>query len=206
MNRSTRSVRRLEAKELAVDGVEHVTGRIAIGRFSLQHRTLEVTVEAEGLGATAWLERVAPAPVHELGYMVELHTDVPRLHLYRAEWSPELRAAAKTEVRAIWNAAIASGIIEPRPLNTILMPLGQVTIDGQIVNFVWATVADTILVDFADTESHRIGTVIVESRDEPAFISQPQHHAWVQEGDRIARIIAEATKCYRERRVRTRRT
>ncbi|MDA1358667.1 hypothetical protein O1R50_03480 [Glycomyces luteolus] len=181
-----------------MDGVEHARGRIAIGRFRLQHRIIEVTVEAEVLGATAWLTRIEPTPVHELGYLVELHTDVPRLHLYRAEWSPELRAAAKDEVHAIWNAAVASAAIEPRPVNTTLVPLGQATIDDQRVNFVWATVADTILVDFADTEPRRIGTVLIHGREEPAFISQPEHHAWAKEGDRIARIISASAKYYSE--------
>lgn len=176
-----------------------VNGRIEIGRFRLERRTIAVTVEADGLGATVWLERVEPAPRHELGYVVELHTAVPRLHLYRAEWSPELRTAAKAEVRAIWTAAISSGTIEPRPVNSTLVPLGEAHIDGQTVKLTWATVPDTVLIDFADTEPGRIGTVVPKGRNEPAFISQPEHHAWAVEPGRSAQIVAEAVARYTER-------
>lgn len=77
--------------------------RKVVGQFRLEHRTIEVLCLGDRESATVWLRRIWPDPILELGFVTELDTDVPRLHLYRAEWDQNLREAAKREAREIWD-------------------------------------------------------------------------------------------------------
>lgn len=77
-----------------------------LGQFQLEHRTIQVSGDGHA-GATVWLERVHPDPPMALGCVVELDTPTPRLRLYRAEWSDDLREEAKERTLALWLASRA---------------------------------------------------------------------------------------------------
>jgi hypothetical protein len=167
--------------------------RIVIGRLQLEHRTIEVTAETEGTRATAWIERTAPAPRLALGYVSELDSPAPRLHLYRAEWPPGLRHGLKEALAQVWAEAVASGLLAPRERNTTLIPLGEAEIDGAVVDFVWTSVSDHVQVRFRHLEPNVIGHVVFGGRTVPAMVANSHHAAWAAEPDHERAMIATAT-------------
>lgn len=74
-----------------------------LGQFQLEHRTIQVSGD-DGSG-TVWLQRVHPDPPMALGCVVELDTPTPRLRLYRAEWSDDLREQAKEHTLNVWRSS-----------------------------------------------------------------------------------------------------
>jgi hypothetical protein len=86
--------------------------RIILGRFSLEHRRIEV-YQLSGCSTTSVrLRRIAPAPAVDLGYINRIGS-FARLHLYRAEWSASLRRTAKDAATAIWlHAARCEGEVD----------------------------------------------------------------------------------------------
>jgi len=79
--------------------------RIVLGRFSLEHRRIEVYQLAGGSSTAVRLRRIAPAPAVDLGYINRIGSPFARLHLYRAEWPAALRRNAKEKTTAIWHHA-----------------------------------------------------------------------------------------------------
>ena len=76
--------------------------RIVLGRFFLEHRRIEVYQVAGGSTTSIRLRRIEPEPAVELGYLNRIGSRFARLHLYRAEWTPVLRKAAKESATGIW--------------------------------------------------------------------------------------------------------
>jgi hypothetical protein len=76
--------------------------RIILGRFTLEHRTIEAYQVAGGSTTSVRLRRIAPEPAVELGYITRIGHLTARLHLYRAEWAPPLRRLAKERVTQVW--------------------------------------------------------------------------------------------------------
>lgn len=72
-----------------------------------------------------------------------------------------------------------------------LLPLGSIVIDGRLVELVWLTLSDSILVGFPDIEPERIGTVVMRE-DGPGFVAQPGHLDWLRYEDREARLLRAA--------------
>ncbi|MEU6859748.1 hypothetical protein AB0B28_12865 [Glycomyces sp. NPDC046736] len=79
--------------------------RIVLGRFTLQHRRIEVYQIAGGSTTSVRLRRIDPDPPVDLGYINRIGSPFARLHLYRAEWSVTLRRNAKDKATAIWHHA-----------------------------------------------------------------------------------------------------
>jgi hypothetical protein len=71
------------------------------------------------------------------------------------------------------------------------LPLGSVAIDGRLVELVWLTLSDSILVGFPDIEPKRIGTVVMRESG-PGFVAQPGHLDWLRYEDREARLLHAA--------------
>ncbi|HLU28773.1 MAG TPA: hypothetical protein VKZ65_10070 [Glycomyces sp.] len=76
--------------------------RIVLGRFDLEHRRIEVYQIAGGSTTSVRLRRIGPEPAVDLGYINRIGSPFARLHLYRAEWPPALRRAAKEHAAAVW--------------------------------------------------------------------------------------------------------
>ncbi|WP_112133738.1 hypothetical protein [Glycomyces dulcitolivorans] len=76
--------------------------RIVLGRFTLEHRRIEVYQLAGGSTTSVRLRRIAPEPAVDLGYINRIGSRFARLHLYRAEWPAELRRTAKHHAAQIW--------------------------------------------------------------------------------------------------------
>jgi hypothetical protein len=76
--------------------------RIVLGRFTLEHRRIEVYQLAGGSTTAVRLRRIEPAPVVDLGHIDRIGSRLARLHLYRAEWPSALRKAAKERAAGIW--------------------------------------------------------------------------------------------------------
>lgn len=79
--------------------------RIVLGRFSLEHRRIEVYQLAGGSTTSVRLRRIAPEPAVELGYINRIGSPFARLHLYRAEWPKALRRIARDHATQIWSHA-----------------------------------------------------------------------------------------------------
>jgi hypothetical protein len=79
--------------------------RIVLGRFTLEHRRIEVYQLAGRSTTSVRLRRIDPGPAVDLGYINRIGSPFARLHLYRAEWSPVLRRAARDKATAIWHHA-----------------------------------------------------------------------------------------------------
>ena len=79
--------------------------RIVLGRFSLEHRRIEVYQLAGRSTTSVRLRRIDPEPVVDLGYINRIGSPFARLHLYRAEWSAVLRRTARDKATAIWHHA-----------------------------------------------------------------------------------------------------
>ncbi|MQM26793.1 hypothetical protein [Glycomyces albidus] len=79
--------------------------RIVLGRFTLEHRRIEVYQLAGGPTTAVRLRRIAPEPAVDLGYINRIGSPFARLHLYRAEWAPALRRTARERATAIWHHA-----------------------------------------------------------------------------------------------------
>jgi hypothetical protein len=176
-----------------------MSDRIVIGQIQLEHRTIEVTAESEGTTATAWIERLVPAPRLALGYVTELDSPAPRLCLYRAEWTPELRHDLKEALAQVWADTLASGAIQPRKANKALIPIGETEIDGMTVDFVWTSISDHIQVRFRHLQPNLVGHVIFGSRKEPALVPNSHHRAWAEESDHAESIIQAASGFYQRR-------
>jgi hypothetical protein len=81
---------------------------------------------------------------------------------------------------------------EPAPTpSPAAIPLGMLALDGRRIELVWLTLTDAILVDFADIEPKRIGTVVMR-RYGPCFIAQPGHLDWLSYEQREARVLRAA--------------
>lgn len=173
--------------------------RIVIGRIQLVQRTIEVTAELEGLTSTAWFERVTPAPRLALGYVTELDSSAPRLCLYRAEWSPELRYDLKTALSKVWAEAVESGAIRSRDRNAILIPLGEAQIDRNVIDFVWTSVSGHVQIRFRHLNPNVIGHVVFASRKDPALVANSHHRAWAEEPEHAQSIIRIARGLYHRR-------
>nr|BFF27813.1 hypothetical protein GCM10025732_57780 [Glycomyces mayteni] len=78
-----------------------------------------------------------------------------------------------------------------------LVALGCVDVDGLAVELAWSRWSDTVLADFREGESRRIGTAVIGHRDEPVFVAQPDHLDWLGYQDRAARILEFAVALYR---------
>jgi hypothetical protein len=76
--------------------------RIVLGRFTLEHRTVEVYQVAGGSTTAVRLRRVAPDPAVELGYITRIGHFSASLRLYRAEWDKRLRRLAKERAAQVW--------------------------------------------------------------------------------------------------------
>lgn len=76
--------------------------RIILGRFTLGHRTIEAYQVPGGSTTSVRLRRVAPEPAVELGYITRIGQLTAKLHLYRAEWSADLRRTAKQRTTQVW--------------------------------------------------------------------------------------------------------
>ncbi|THV42168.1 hypothetical protein [Glycomyces buryatensis] len=75
--------------------------RIVLGRFTLEHRRIEVYQLAGGSTTSVRLRRIAPEPAVDLGYINRIGSPFARLHLYRAEWPAALRRTAKEHAAQI---------------------------------------------------------------------------------------------------------
>lgn len=73
-----------------------------MGRFTLQHRVIECFQVEGGSTTSVRLRRITPEPSIELGYLDRIGRESARLHLYRAEWSAELRRVAKERTVQTW--------------------------------------------------------------------------------------------------------
>jgi hypothetical protein len=76
--------------------------RIILGRFTLEHRVIEAYQVAGGSTTSVRLRRLAPEPAVELGYITRIGQLTAKLHLYRAEWSADLRRTAKQRAMQVW--------------------------------------------------------------------------------------------------------
>jgi hypothetical protein len=76
--------------------------RIVLGRFTLEHRRIEVYQLAGGSTTSVRLRRIDPEPAVDLGYINRIGSPFARLHLYRAEWCAALRRNAKEKATGIW--------------------------------------------------------------------------------------------------------
>jgi hypothetical protein len=79
--------------------------RIVLGRFTLEHRRIEVYQLAGRSTTSVRLRRIAPEPAVDLGYIDRIGSPFALLHLYRAEWSAALRRDAREKTTAIWHHA-----------------------------------------------------------------------------------------------------
>lgn len=79
--------------------------RIVLGRFTLEHRRIEVYQLAGGSTTSIRLRRIEPEPAVDLGYINRIGSPFAKLHLYRAEWSKPLRRIAKERATQIWSHA-----------------------------------------------------------------------------------------------------
>jgi hypothetical protein len=79
--------------------------RIVLGRFTLEHRRIEVYQLAGGSTTSVRLRRIGPEPAVDLGYINRIGSPFARLHLYRAEWSKSLRRIAVDHTTRIWSHA-----------------------------------------------------------------------------------------------------
>jgi hypothetical protein len=79
--------------------------RIVLGRFTLEHRRIEVYQVAGGSTTSVRLRRIGPEPAVDLGYINRIGSPFARLHLYRAEWDTPLRRSARDKATAIWQHA-----------------------------------------------------------------------------------------------------
>jgi len=174
--------------------------RIRIGQFRLEHRTIAVSAEPEGTTATAWIERIAPPPHLALGYATELDSSAPRLHLYRAEWTPGLRHGLKESLAEVWADALNTGLIQPRERNAVLIPLGEAEIDGNVLDFVWTSLSGHVQVRFRHLDPNVIGHVVFADRRAPALVANSHHAAWAEEEIHKRAIIEVATRLWRSRR------
>ncbi|MEU6246609.1 hypothetical protein [Glycomyces sp. NPDC047010] len=84
---------------------------------------------------------------------------------------------------------------EPR---AAAVPLGSVEVDGRRIELVWLTLTDSVLVDFADIEPKRIGTIVTGPYG-PRFIAQPGHLDWLAYEERENRVLRAAVLCRAER-------
>jgi hypothetical protein len=176
-----------------------MSDRIVIGQIQLEHRTIEVTAESEGTTATAWIERLVPAPRLALGYVTELDSPAPRLCLYRAEWTLELRDGLKEAIAQVWADAIASYAIQSRETNTALIPIGETEIDAMTVDFVWTSISDHIQVRFRHLQPNVIGHVVFGPRKSPALVPNAHHRAWAEEPDHAQAILRVASGLHQRR-------
>ncbi|MEU6858475.1 hypothetical protein AB0B28_06340 [Glycomyces sp. NPDC046736] len=85
------------------------------------------------------------------------------------------------------------GRLFPAPPEPRAVPLGSITFDRQRIDLVWLTRTDSILVDFADIEPKRIGTVVMRE-DGPGFVAQPGHLDWLGYDDRERRLLNAAVR------------
>lgn len=76
--------------------------------------------------------------------------------------------------------------------------MGCIEIDGLVVELAWSRLSDTVLADFREGEPRRIGTAVIERREGPVFVAQPDHLDWLGYEDRAARILEFAVALYRE--------
>jgi hypothetical protein len=79
--------------------------RIVLGRFTLEHRRIEVYQLAGGSTTSVRLRRIDPEPAVDLGYVNRIGSPFVKLHLYRAEWPKSLRRIAIERVTQIWSHA-----------------------------------------------------------------------------------------------------
>ena len=77
--------------------------RKVIGQFQLEHRTIQVLTLEDREGDIVWIRRIWPEPVFELGFVNELSTEAPKLHLFRAMWEPSVRELARQHAREVWH-------------------------------------------------------------------------------------------------------
>lgn len=77
--------------------------REVIGQFQLEHRTIEVLTLEDRESGIVWIRRIWPEPNFELGFVNDLDTDSPRLHLFRANWEPSIRELARQHAREVWH-------------------------------------------------------------------------------------------------------
>ncbi len=59
----------------------------------------------------------------------------------------------------------------------------------------WLTLSDSVLVDFADIEPKRIGTVVMRPCG-PGFVAQPGHLDWLRYEEREARLLGAVVRLY----------
>lgn len=74
-----------------------------IGQFQLEHRTIEVLTLEDRESDIVWIRRIWPDPTFELGFVNDLYTEAPRLHLFRAYWEPSVRELARQQAREVWH-------------------------------------------------------------------------------------------------------
>lgn len=79
--------------------------RIVLGRFTIEHRRIEVYQVAGGSTTFVRLRRIGPAPAVDLGCINRIGSPFARLHLYRAEWPTTVRRTARDKATAIWHHA-----------------------------------------------------------------------------------------------------
>lgn len=79
--------------------------RIVLGRFTLEHRRIEIYQLAGRSTTSVRLRRIAPEPAVDLGYINRIGSPFARLHLYRAEWPKPLRRIAIDHTTRIWSHA-----------------------------------------------------------------------------------------------------
>lgn len=80
-----------------------------------------------------------------------------------------------------------------RPASPVLIAL-----DGRRIALTWLALTGSVLVDFADIEPKRIGTVVMRDSG-PGFIAQPGHLDWLRYEDRDARLLYAVARAYSDR-------
>ncbi|MDN3243415.1 hypothetical protein [Glycomyces tritici] len=68
-----------------------------------------------------------------------------------------------------------------------------IAVDGHRIAMTWLPLTGSVLVDFVDVESKRIGTVVMRESG-PGFVAQPGHSNWLRYEERKTRLLCAAAR------------